>query len=340
MSPIKTGADHFAVGALNMYSQRNPKTVAAEYAVAIATVPATDRGEFMLRRMRDHITYGTDNFARNELKHLRAPVENKVREFKKAVSHKTKTPANPVPQTKARAVEEQKPTVRSDSQNVHDSALTKEFSEQYSKLEPGSDKDLTAYKKWLSEKHSDLYPGLMRLLNSNLSVYDRTSGSDKAIPEQQVVSRVWKRIHADHNAANKDKLIEALSMRIAAMHEHGEPVCTTGRCEQVLSSLATLDTKDPELGSLKTTEIIKGQMFSQGSKIIESEIGKLPQNIQDAYNKSEAVKTLNPADLDTLKSAIGKIRTRIDSEIRDTSKLVESDTQNVVKTINDTVELD
>jgi hypothetical protein len=257
------------------------------------------------------------------------------------------------PTTIAEKVERKTPDIRSDPQNVHDVAVTIEFSKQFKLLRIYNDDDLQGRARILddtneedrkqicgslrnidttSEKqHNDaavkeflewmeriitdpaIFDELNRRFTNQFFIYDRTDMAER-IEEKDVIAAVWRRIHSPQNISRKREMLEALELRLIASIEDGKAVCVTGRAEQFMSALATLD-KDTKIGVFKTTALVKGEIFAMGAKIIDKNIDELPEHIKQAYNKSEATTKLNEEDLEILREATVRIKKQIENEI-------------------------
>jgi hypothetical protein len=276
----------------------------------------------------------------------------------------------------AAAVEKQAPAVHVDPQNVHDASVTLEFSRQLKKLRIYNDDDaehrtrildnnynnvqkaLTAvdnaredklnekahkeFMEWMEDTLEDpkQVDELRRRFANDFTLIDKSEQQGPTIKERDVIATVWRRINSPQNKKNREKLKEALANNLIGCFENDRPVCTTGRTEQIFSSLVSLDS-DPEIGNFVTSDILKGTMYSEGSKIIDAEINKLPDNVKDAYNAS-SIKDLSKEDKEKLDMTIKTITTRIDSEISEkyNQRLPQADIAIVVNNIKKVANLD
>ncbi len=326
LNPLKTAQDHFIIGSTYINGRKSPEKAVKHYLKAL-----DGADDFILQRIRDHTFHHPELFGRNELRILREPI---IRAYQNSAKKETKKEPKTKADVKAQTVASMKPEIKSDSQNVHDSNITREFSEQFSHLKekvgPVGANNINEFYIWLQKTLPDRFVALRNSIESNCQLYDTTVKPPRKFPEKDVIAAVWRRIMS--NSRNQADMLEALALRLEACFEDGHPVCTTGRCEQILSALATLD-QDPGMGILRTTDLVKGQMYSQGSKIINNELAKLPKNIQDAYNKSEAKKTLDERDMAILRGTITHMKERIVSEVGDKSTLAKIDTDQVVSRI-------
>lgn len=389
----KGAYDYFVTGSTYMYGRRYADRVAENYKLALREIARGnvydgDR-DFIISRIRDHVFYHPEPFGVDQLAELQEPImdmyemmlndemNDAIQVSKTETKHQERKYAEP-PQTIAEIVERKAPDIRTDSQNVHDSAITLEFSKQYQILRIYNNNDATGktpcvlndtietdrstikdrlltidtthettanvkameeFMKWMKETITDQsqYDQLNRRFVNNSEMIDR-NGNGK-IAERDVIAHVWRRIHSTQNDNSRDDLLDALGAHLIGCFENNRPVCVTGRTEQIFSSLATLD-KDPRLGMFMTTELLKSQMYSEGAKIIDEEIAKLPRDIRDAYN-SNNIAGLPVDKMKILSETIGNIHRRLDNELakKYSTKLPQSDGTIVVKTIKDTVTL-
>ncbi len=390
----KNAYDYFMKGATYMYGRREPDRIADNYRLALNEVARgnvhEDERDFIVGRIRDHVFFHPEPFAETKLADLHEPVmdiynmmlNDELAEAINASKPKvaTRDAGKPPPKTVAERVERKAPEMRSDSQNVHDAAVTLEFSKQYQKLRIYNDDDarnkqrgplndakeedraviksslldidgglekklndkaMTAFMKWMKEKITDKskFDDLNRRFVNTYDMLDR-NGNGKIL-ERDVIAQVWRRINSNQNEAKRDDMLEALEMQLLGCFENGKPVCVTGRSEQIFSSLAKLD-QDKELGVLMTSELIKGQMYSEGSKIIDAEVMKLPVKIRTAYNASKAKEQLDATEMKQLEEAVSIIHNRLDAELgsKYSAKLPHADATLTINTIKNTVKVD
>lgn len=248
--------------------------------------------------------------------------------------------------TRAEKIENMKPIIRTDGENTHSSAVTLEFAKQYKKIRVYNDlearnlpvpeevmtglrtintkleQDLnkTAHSEammWLSSTYGKEHPTkwneIRRRFCNDFSLVDVSEPSRPNIAEHDVIAAVWRRIHSKDNAERKEELLEMLTNQVDELVKNGKSVCTSGRTENVVATLATLDA-DPSLGIFKTDEMIKQQMYETASKVINEEIEKLPEDEKKAYN-TNTTESLPPEKLEHLKGAVDQIIEKTLSEV-------------------------
>ena len=194
-------------------------------------------------------------------------------------------PAN----TSARAnTIEQNKSFKSDSQNVHDSALTEFLREQYIKLKEYNESEGINFNPEGFQPSSKDQAKAQRI-NFVLDTIKRNSSDTSLIngTEYDLLGAVWTRINSRANAKNKEKLIESLEDQLnECATGTSSTVCVAGRCSHVISSLALLD-KDPSLGVLKTKEVLRNELLDGAAKIVERYTGTdstiTPKNVLDDF---------------------------------------------------------
>lgn len=180
--------------------------------------------------------------------------------------------------------------IKPDPQNVHDSHVNDDLRKIYHKIvqnnmlddtPPVSRDDLVTYLK------STLSPNKLRRAQKTLAAVDK-AGNNSAVGahENQIIDEVWQRINSRENEDRQNELKESLAdALIDATDESGYTVCSNGRCARVLSSLTLLDTNPDVAAPVKTREILRSEVMSKASKIIETAIDNLPGGVDYADGK-------------------------------------------------------
>jgi hypothetical protein len=187
----------------------------------------------------------------------------------------------------ANAIEKAK-TFKSDSQNVHDSALNNDLAFQFRKLRRYNDaEDIQAsienFKSRSTDKNKNKrVTQALNVIKSNAAETSLIGGT-----EYQLLDSVYKRMHSRDNQENREKMLEALEDQLdECVTGETSTVCVAGRCGHVLSSLALLD-KDPDLGILKTKEVLRNELLNDAAKIVERYTGEkstIPKTTLDDFN--------------------------------------------------------
>lgn len=352
---VKDAYDYFVIGATHMYGRKDANVVRDNYLMAIDEIKAgnvyEDDREFIMGRIRDHVMYHPDEFATQQLQDLYDPVAEMYHAMiggeitpPKAVS------AKPPPTTIAEKIEYQAPQIKSDSQNVHDAAVTLEFAKQYKKLRIYNDEEASgkpsrilndeteegkqsiqtallnidkgreeqlnkkahaAFMKWMKKTITDQNEHeQLHRRFSNEFIMYDKVDSGAKILEKDVISAVWRRINSETNRKKRDVMLEFLEKCLQNTIESDRPVCVTGRSEQIMSVLLVGD-KDPSIGQFVTTEILKAQLYFEGAAIVRKEIDSMPTIIKNAYNKGETSK-LSKEEMDDLRKSLDVIHKKLD----------------------------
>jgi len=213
---------------------------------------------------------------------------------------------------RANTIEKNK-TFKSDSQNVHDSALTCFLREQYAKIKEYNASEGINF----SPEGFKPSPKNSQKVNFILDTIKRNSFDTSLIngTEYDLLAQVWTRINSRDNAHNRNKLIESLEDQLAECSTGpGSTVCVAGRCSHVISSLALLD-KDPTIGVLKTKEVLRNELLDGAAKIVEKYTGTnstiTPKEVIDDFIASRNT------------SAVQELKQTITNEINNLGKSYE-----------------
>jgi hypothetical protein len=207
--------------------------------------------------------------------------------------------------------------VPSDAQNVHDSNLNYEIKQKFEEIKARNNSDAEN----VGDKNYTLEQIRSELM---LHKFDKPQDKERALTilekiskkneitnlnttEDQVLLNVWKRIHNSENQANqqflKSSLFDALanSMDIDYSGKYSE-VCAGGRCSRILDSLTLLDQNEHIAKPLKTTGILKNEIFHRSHKIIEEALINQDQTTVQAYNGK-----IDYEHNETLRNAVEKL---------------------------------
>lgn len=200
------------------------------------------------------------------------------------------TNANFIPSNtskRANMIESRK-TFKSDSQNVHDSAINADIMEQYSRIKryneaEGLNFSIESYVP--PEDHRKTR--INKVLDVIKSNPEKTSFTNTT--EYEFINAIWNRINSVRNYKNKDDLIESFSQQLYECASSDiSTVCVAGRCSHVISSLALLD-RDPELGILKPRDALRNELLNDAAKVVEKYTGestKVDKKIIEDYNNN------------------------------------------------------
>jgi hypothetical protein len=169
----------------------------------------------------------------------------------------------------------------SDSQNVHDSAITKMIAKQLEILQEENSKfveDLekhnfdelqTFYRSYYQHDASKLLvlDQVLSRISENNFIYGLANTREKAI-----ILAVWQRTF---DPRNKDRAVDmrtALGEAILDCKEAHTVVCLSGRQPKIMQALAQLDC-NPEMGVFKTKAALRNEFFTKAAKIVDNYIG-------------------------------------------------------------------
>jgi len=165
----------------------------------------------------------------------------------------------------------------SDRQNVHDSNIYKDIADQIDIVRKNITNDVYKYediKKEILESHKLLYDDL-ESFNMVFSAIEKSGDISylNGVRERDILELLWNRAHDPRNEKSRDDILTALTDNLKDCIEYKNPVCLTGRITKLWSSLAKLDF-NPEIGLLKTKEIIRNEFLNECSKIRDEYLGE------------------------------------------------------------------
>lgn len=196
--------------------------------------------------------------------------------------------------------------ITNDPQNVHDSQVSTDVVNIYKKL---IDKNNNEY----NSKFANAYN--LEDIRQEIESYnfEKPENKDKALlifnkvneknyntilntTEDKILLDIWKRINSSENKQNQKELKSALfdSMADSIESDHYgvlREVCLRGRCNRMLQSLTLLDNDQDISKPIKTTEILKNEVFSKSYKTIQDELTKTEPEIAAVYNGKQTSDT-------------------------------------------------
>lgn len=193
--------------------------------------------------------------------------------------------------------------IRSSPQNVHDTELTNEMLNMYSKIlaENNNEKDNAGPGNY-KEPNIDEIRDAIRTHNwddpnkksralkiVNLASAGNTLSQLGDAREDEVLLNVWKRINSSANTENRESLKDSLMDSLADSMDTNwageyKEVCIGGRCARMLGSLTLLDAQEEIAAPMKTAEILRNEVFSKSYKILQEQLESQPQEVRDIYN--------------------------------------------------------
>lgn len=204
---------------------------------------------------------------------------------------------------------------KSNSQNVHDSAVSGTITDQFHHVQKSNagnsslnSKGYADMCRWLDHRYSD-DPVKHGKISSALRMFDNNYplGVAPETNEQNLLVAVWRRIHDKRNSANYDQLKEALGDSILDCVEGGYLVCMAGRNAKVWQTLAHLDF-DPLMGVVKNKQTLRNEIYDRAAKIVDEYVGNsgsASEALKESYRASE--------DTEQVAEVIECIRDKIDA---------------------------
>ena len=104
--------------------------------------------------------------------------------------------------------------------------------------------------------------------------------------EQNVLLNVWKRVNVGTNVKNKkESLYNSMENCVEKTMSGKElTVCSTGRCGKIIDSLTFIDTNEDISKCIKSSDIIRNEASSKTYNILQKELSKESQEVQNIYN--------------------------------------------------------
>lgn len=238
--------------------------------------------------------------------------------------------------------------IKSDPQNVHDSTVTNQTKNKYDKI------------KTLNSRYPEQYT-IQDLIESVtkdndekrakkiIDVINKMKGSNIKLEdsEENILLNVWKRVNTKSNInktqntddKNKSKSKDYIDNKKESFYKSLEDciekslggreitVCSTGRCSRIIDSLTLIDENAEISNSIQNTDMIRNEAMSKSYKILQDELNKAPQKMQELYNTGN---TKNEDDVNKLNNFETKIKNKI-------SKTLRSDYEYLPKTIIDNI---
>ena len=141
--------------------------------------------------------------------------------------------------------------IRNDSQNVHDSDVSKSTLSSLSKIKKinshqNCNKDFEICQtevmdSLFSDKYSSTEKENAIKLMDSLHRFKHSRYNDS---EKGIFKEVWNRINSKDNEVNKDELVTSFIKGLDSGIEYDIPVCSTGKIVRMISSLEKLDNND------------------------------------------------------------------------------------------------
>lgn len=176
----------------------------------------------------------------------------------------------------------------SDSQNVHDGKMTEVMLKQFEQVKKENEKNglsisyPTVRKYILENTPQEKYEQVEKTLDT----MDRNIDPNPYVNEREILETVVARALDPENQANKNKIMNAVIISLAEGSNSYSTVCLTGRSKLIWQSLALLD-KDPEIGIMKSTQMIRNEIIEKVAKIVTDEEKKESPETLQQYVRGE-----------------------------------------------------
>ncbi len=187
-------------------------------------------------------------------------------------------------------------THTSDTQNVHDSAVSKAMKDTYNKI------SVYAARNTPNNIRNEILDFIDNKVDNNLLIHNKAKrclekiynnpsfNSTIGATDMQVLSAVWERSKDKENIDNKNNIQEAIIHALGDMNPGGSDnindidsmVCVTGRTSRLLESLTLLDA-DKTMSAAATVEMYRNEIFDNAKKIIDDRINNEKGEIGDYY---------------------------------------------------------
>ena len=181
-----------------------------------------------------------------------------------------------------------KKNIKSDPQNVHDTAINKQIKNKYENIKKLNEHYENEYtindiKNTIKNEIND-----EKKIKKINNVIDSMVGSNNNLndTEQNVLLNVWKRVNVGTNVKNKkESLYNSMENCVEKTMSGKElTVCSTGRCGKIIDSLTFIDTNEDISKCIKSSDIIRNEASSKTYNILQKELSKESQEVQNIYN--------------------------------------------------------
>jgi len=180
----------------------------------------------------------------------------------------------------------------SDTQNVHDSLLCQDLRESLHSLMKTCDitktldETLNEIREFVTNKYSEKANG--NKINKIFATLDTINENNYIgtlnTYEGEIIKVIWDRTNQIGNAANSDKMKEALIDSMVDCWENEILVCINGRCARYISSISTLDF-DNSVGQVGTKETYRNEILEKTRQLLEEAIKEAKESANDDMKK-------------------------------------------------------
>lgn len=298
------------------YFNKTLNRITANTEIVLKTQPA----EFIVDRAQD---FYNDYIIQNT--EIVVPDFNQIRDRVRATRNniaKTnvkKSNKNKPPKALEQDVYYSDRVITSDPQNVHDSQVNTDMKDIYERIRSSNTSNKT---------DDEILEDINQVINTFPFTDKNKKSSAKNISnlmasgtiktalgasEKQILIEVWKRINDPKNNSQRESLKQSFINALVDGVENGKNVCTLGRCNRMLGTLTLLD-NDPEVSKpVKTTEILRNEVFGKAHHIITTILKDTPKEIADAYQNLD----YSDEHAKSVEILENKLKTEVESILRE-----------------------
>lgn len=228
----------------------------------------------------DEGIWQTETLAERAMENLNVGVEERREVITNIARARRTTKPNPV-------------KIRSDPQNVHDSALNQQLKKKLRLMKnENSDLDLEAVEADMMKVISGHKKSAE--LNAVITAMYPTMALEKSVDalnstEKDVLLHTWGRsLHSD-NEQNSESVKTAIIDAMLSCKENDSLVCASGRCARILESLVLIDSHADISKSGKTKEILRSEIFSKCALFANEEnpMEKINEMLKSEYPEAD-----------------------------------------------------
>ncbi len=187
--------------------------------------------------------------------------------------------------------------IRSDPQNVHDSSVVSDVLTKFNSIKlKNINESLDA------DSGPQIYEAIRSDRNLTPEQKERALKAAKSLlagnhieslhsDGREVLTSVWNRISSTENEGNRENLQRALMDSLVNSSERNASgeyrlVCLTGMCSRVLDSLTLLDSNPDISAPIKSTEILRNEIFSKAHKVMTDTVAAASPEHRAAYQST------------------------------------------------------
>ncbi len=213
----------------------------------------------------------------------------------------------------------------SDPQNVHDSSVNLLFKKFHENLEQTSDKNKNCYNELLQTINASDKSSIQK--QNAITSLDTIWASGQN--EVQTLNLVWDRSHHPSNTENSELLKEAVIDSLIDMKQDTGIVCSTGRTNRIIGSLATLD-YDPKISGFFTVEQVRNDALDISKQLLDDTVleyknsdNEKKKTVGNSYDSTTFMETDPETEQEFKKLVVEKIENTFERDLKD--KLTERD---------------